>query len=171
MKNLLLLAFIVISSITYAQNDLPEREPFTLKLAVDQEQFYEVAIDKTPYFILDNVLQIYPGEKLLVEAEVKSDSIISMKVVKEMKFPEKTIIIDFKQIIKEGGREHEQMFLEVKNPFEKYLNYSAMMYIVGHDEWIDTSIIPIFPKILGLEMWSDVIITITLHSWRIQTEP
>lgn len=64
-----------------------------------------------------------------------------MKVVEENLNPTKTIDVKFHQITK--GRKHEQMMLEVKNPFDKELNHDAMMYIVGHKDWTKTSTIPI----------------------------
>ncbi|KOS05052.1 hypothetical protein AM493_02645 [Flavobacterium akiainvivens] len=171
MKNLLITTFMLLGLMAFAQNDLPNREAFTLKLAVDNDQFYEMDVEKSAYLPAEKVLQIYPGEKVFVEAEIKADTIFSMKTVKEIKFPERTISIEFKQSVKEDGKGHEQMLLSVKNPFGKYLAYNAAMYIVGHDEWIDTSIIPVYPKIVGYEMWNDVIISIVLHSWRLQDKP
>ncbi|MES2486164.1 MAG: hypothetical protein V4581_09505 [Bacteroidota bacterium] len=166
MKNLLLLASALYSFMVHAQNDLPNREAFTLKLAVNNEQFYEENIDKTPYFVTDKVLQIFPGEKLFIETVIKADTIASMKVVKEIKFPERTITLDFKQ--ETDGNTHRRMQLEVENPFDQHLSYSANMFIVGRNEWVYTSIIPVFPKISGIEMWNNVIISLALYDWHFE---
>lgn len=166
MKNIIILLFVSISSICFAQNDKPQRDAFKLKLAVDEEQYYKMDIDQSPYFVHEKILQIFPGEDLLIEAEIVSDTIASMKVVKKNLNPEKTISIKFEQVTED--RIPQQMILSVHNPFKRSLNYNAAMYIIGHDDWIDTSIIPVMPNLLGMEMWQDIIITLTLHKWRLE---
>lgn len=163
-KYIILLLFI--SKNCFAQNEIEFREPFTLKLSVDTVSFYEQEVFRSKYFVKDNILQIYPNESVLIEVEVQKNEIKSMKIVSENKNPSKTIEINFTQ--KTDGRKHEYMILEVKNPFDKVLNYNAMMYIVGRNDWLKTSIIPIQPKLTNFELWNDVIITIVLSNWRLE---
>lgn len=165
-KNLIILLLCLTANICSAQNDKESREAFTLKLAVDSVRFYQQEVQKSKYFIKENVLQIYPGEHIFVEAETKDGIIESMKVVKENKNPSKTIEIEFSQDAE--GSENKGMTLQVSNPFNKTLHYDAMMYIVGKDRWINTSIIPVRPKLKGFEMWNDVIITLVLDNWRLE---
>jgi hypothetical protein len=42
------------------------------------------------------------------------------------------------------------------------------MYIVGGDDWYETSIIPVFPGLTNYEMWTDVIISLVLNNWRLE---
>jgi hypothetical protein len=154
------------STFCFAQNEKEYREEFTLKIPVDSVQFYQQEVPKSKYFVKEGTLQIFPGESLYVEAETNGNTITAMKVVKENLNPAKTIEIKFSQSVE--GRKHEQMVLEVKNPFDKELSYDAMMYIVGNNNWMKTSIIPIKPKLMNFEMWNDVIITLVLNNWRIK---
>lgn len=165
-KTILLSIFTFSQIIVFGQNEKNEREPFELKLAVDTLNFYEQTIEKTQYFVKENVLQIYPGEKLYIEVETKKSTIVSMKSVKENLNPKKTIEIEFTQ--KTKARTHQQMMLKVKNPFKQKLKYEAMMFIVGQDQWLKTSIIPVEPKLLGYESWNDVIITLVLNNWQLK---
>ena len=150
----------------FGQNDKEFRKPFTLKLSVDTTTFYEQEVLRSKYFVKDNILQIYPSESVLIEVEINENEIKSMKIVGKNKNPSKTIEINFIQ--KTNGRKHEFMMLEVKNPFKKILNYDAMMYIVGKDKWLKTSIIPVQPKLGSFEIWYDVIITLVLSNWRLE---
>ena len=150
--------------ITFAQNEKPNREPFVLKLAVDSIHFYQQEIQKSPYFVKDNILQIFPSEKINIEVEIENDSIVSMKTVEKIEFPDKTITIDFKQEVKD--RKSEMMMLTVKNPFDKIMTYNARMFIVGRDDLLTTSIIPIRPNLTNFEVWNDVIITLILDNWK-----
>jgi len=159
---------ILIMTHCYAQTEHLNRKPFTLKLAVDSVNYYEQEIKESPYFVSDEVLQIYPGEKLFVETNVLDSSILSMKVVPANKNPERTIEIEFSQDTE--GRNNKMMILKVKNPFGLKLHYSALMYIVGSDKWIKTSTFPVQPELLGYETWNDVIITLVLSDWKLNNE-
>ena len=166
MKNIILFTSFLFTSLCFAQNDRPQRDAFSLKLAVDGKQYYGMDVNVAPYFVKDKVLQIYPGDKLFIETEIKNDTIFSMKVVKENKFPKKTIELEFVQEAED--RAHKHMMLSVKNPFDKILKYDAFMYRVGSDTFVSTSIIPVMPGISGYETWQDVIITLVLDKWSLE---
>jgi len=162
-KLILTLLISINFGFIYAQNERPSREEFTLKLPVDGERFYEQNVAGRPFFVKKGILQIYPNEKLFLEVETTKKEIISMKVVKENLNPEKTVEIEFTQNVKD--RKSESMMLKVVNPFKKDLKYKAMMFIVGHDKWISTNVLPVRSKLTGYETWSDVIITLVLSDW------
>jgi hypothetical protein len=169
MKQLLITIFgLILSNVCFAQNEVLERKPFTLELAVDTVNYYSEEIKASKYFVQEKILQIYPGEKLLIEVELKNGNIEKMKVVKENINPENTIEIDFFQ--NKTEKMNEGMMLKVKNPFDKTLSYKAMMFIVGHDKWIKTSIMPVRPKLLGYETWNETIITLVLEDWTLNTK-
>ena len=166
MKNIILITSFLFTSLCFAQNERPERDPFSLKLAVNGEQYYSMEVNKAPYFVKEKILQIYPGDKLFIETEIKQDTISSMKIVKENKFPKKTIELEFVQDTEDKA--HQQMMLTVKNPFDKNLIYDAAMFRVGKDTWSKTSIIPIRPGLINFETWPDVIISLVLEKWRFE---
>lgn len=154
--------------ISFAQNEKPNRLAFTLTLAVDSVNYYQQEIKASPYFVKDNILQIFPSEHINIEVEIVNDSIVSMKTVDKIEFLEKTITIDFEQTVKD--RKSERMMLTVKNPFDKIMTYEAHMFIVGRDDFLSTSIIPIRPNLTNFEMWSDVIVTLILDNWKWTTK-
>lgn len=160
-----ILCFLLLTTIyCHSQNEVNDREKFKLELVVDQENNYAAEIPKSPYFVKEKILQIYPGEELNVEAEVQGDSIFSMKVVKQITHPEKTIRIKFLQNV--GDRKNTQMILSVVNPFDQKLIYDARMFTVDRQVWESTSIIPIQPKLVNYETWPNVIATLALEKWR-----
>ena len=166
-RNVVAIAICLVGSVTaFAQNEKVNRDAFILQLPVDGEQYYEQKVESSPYFVKEKVLQIYPGEKLYIEVEVKKNEIISMKVVNENLNPEKTIEIEFTQKVED--RKNEWMMLRIENPFKKDLEYKAMMFIVGHDKWINTNVLPIQAKLSGYETWPDVIITLVLTEWKLK---
>lgn len=165
-KQLLLILILGLTSLDlFSQNENPYRQEFVLKLPVDGEQFYEQRVVRSPYFVKNKILQIYAGEKIFIEVEKTKNSIDSMKVVKENINPNKTITVELTQNVKD--RKSESMILKVVNPFDKDLEYKAMMYIVGHNKWIQTNVLPVKSKLAGFETWSDVIITLVLSEWKL----
>jgi len=167
MKSFVLIVFVFLNStFIFSQQEQTYREGFVLKLPVNALNFYQDSIVKSPYFIKDDILQIYPGEKLFVEVEVKGKTILSMHVVKEKKNIERTLEIEFTQKVK--GRSSEAMILKIYNPLEYNLKYKAAMYIVGEDDWLQTSVVPVGSKLYAYETWPDVIITLVLMDWELQ---
>ena len=166
MKLFLSLFFSLTFMVCNSQNEKPNREAFKLNIAVNLKQDYGMEVTQTPYFVKSKILQIYPGEKVLIEAEIKADSIFSMKSVKENLHPEKTIEVEFLQDAKD--RNNISMFLNVKNPFDKTLKHDALMYTVEGGQWEKTSIIPIRPKLQNFETWGYAIITLVLDNWRLE---
>lgn len=163
MKKITFTLFL-LSMMCYSQNQKIDREPFKLELVANAENNYSVNIAKSRYFVKEKVLQIYPGEELNIETEIKGDSIFSMRVVDKVIFPEKTIKLKFLQNVTD--RNNTQMLLSVVNPFDRKLVYDAMIYTVGGEQWSPTSIIHIQPKLVGYETWPDVIATMALEKWR-----
>ena len=92
-----------------------KRTPYTLKIEVNKESFYEDKIGATPYVFPNNGMQIYPGETIYVEVDEENGIIKSIKAVKEITKPNTTLTIKFSQ--KSEKKIHEMMMLEVKNPF------------------------------------------------------
>ena len=166
MKLILTILLSLTFSICNSQNEKPNREPFKLDLAVNATQNYAMEVGKTPYLVKEKILQIYPGETVLLETEVKGDSIYSMKAVEKNLYPEKTIEVVFYQDAKD--RTKISMFLNVKNPFDRTLRHDALMYTVEGGQWEKTSIIPIRPKLQNFETWGYAIITLVLDNWRFE---
>jgi hypothetical protein len=165
MKFAYTLLLVMNTLLVLAQNDRPEREAFKLQLAVNNEQYYGMDVQKGSFFVKEKILQIYPGEKLNIECEIKGDEIITMKVVKDVIAKNRTITLSFEQQTLNNGS--KQMLLVVNNPFDKQLKYQAMMYTPAGQQWTPTSIIPILPKINSYESWPHPIITLVLTDWQL----
>ena len=166
MKKITLIAILIFSLSLYSQNDKPKRNSFKLEIAANETQQYGMDVQEGPYFVKEKILQIYCGEKLFVECEIQGDSLSKMKVVEKNINPEKTIIIDFSQ--NDEDRKNIMTALNVKNPFNRKLNYDAIMFTPISQQWKRTSIIPIYPNLENFEHWPHAIITLVLENWRFE---
>src|SRR5882672_8993609 len=85
--------FLVVITLTLSLNSkgqdttVLKRTPYTLKIEVDKNNFYEDQIEATPYVFPNNGMQIYPGETIYVEVVEENGIIKSMKAVKEITKP------------------------------------------------------------------------------------
>ena len=166
MKKIILL---IIASLTleflYSQ-DVVNRKAFSLELAVDNDSFFNAEIGESPYILKDNTVQIYPGEKLFIEATLENGKIVSLRCVNENKNIERTIEIKFEQITEE--RLHKFMMLTIKNPFDKTLKYSAFILLMKYKKWIKTSVLDINPGLTNFESWPDIITSIAINGWELE---
>ncbi|MEO5777036.1 MAG: hypothetical protein ABIQ27_09020 [Flavobacterium sp.] len=165
-KSLHTLLLLFLTTLCFAQNDKPQRAAFKFKLAEDNLHYTKINVPQSDYFVKYKMLEIYATEKLNIEVTLQNDTIATMKVVKKIVYPERTIVIDFKQ-------KHERgkligIMLNIKNPFDKKLVYDANMFLIGGDKWIPTNVIPVYPKIQSFESWPDPITTLCLCNWHFE---
>ena len=132
-KAILIVSLIFFAAISVGQtNDLPERDPFKLSLAVSDTNFYNADIKSSPYILNKSIVQFYPGETVFVEIERDGQKIVTMKTVKENQNPEKTLVISLTQ--QTEGKSHKGMMLKVFNPFDKKLEYKANMFLMKYNK-------------------------------------
>lgn len=167
MKHSLFLVVIILTlTISTKSQDTTvlKRTPYTLKIKVDKENFYEDQIEATPYVFPNNGMQIYPGETIYVEVVEENGIIKSMKAVKEKTNPNTTLTLKFSQICEKNI--HQVMMLEVQNPFPKNVTYEAKMFLLRDKKWVNTSIYPVMAGLSGIETWTDIIISLGLDNWK-----
>lgn len=145
-------------------NDKPNRESYTLKLFVNDSSVYENPVKASPYILQNNTLQLYPEEKVFIEVELQNDEVLKMKTVKKNENPSKTIEINFTQITE--GKRHKSMIMKAVNHFREDLQYKALIFLMEHNKWVETNILPVNAGNSSFETWSDIIVTITLSDWK-----
>ena len=141
-----------------------KRTPYSLRIDVDNINFYEDQIGATPYVFPNNGMQIYPGETIYVEVEQDKGVIKSMKAVKKINNPKTTLTITFSQ--KSENNIHQMMMLKIQNPFPKNLTYEAKMFLLKQNKWFDTDVYPVMAGLSAFETWPDIIISLGLGSWK-----
>ena len=165
MKFIYTIFFSIITVIGKGQDENKlERNSFKLSLIVDENSTYDIDVPTSSYFKVPNLLQIYPSEKILIEIEQVNGVIKGLKVVKNNTHPDKTIQIFFSQ--QEKNHKHENMLLQIKNPFKMDLSYSAKIYLLNQKKWVETSVLPIKANLMSFETWPDIIVTMTLSDWK-----
>jgi hypothetical protein len=167
MKQIHLISILIIFFVnsTFSQEQA-SRAGFTLQLAIDDTNYFSADIGPSPYILPENTVQIYPGEKLFIEATIEDDLLTNFTCVDKNSNPDQTIEIEFKQITE--GKLHKNMMLSIKNPFKKDIEYKAYIFLVKLKKWVNTSVVNIRAGLSSFEMWPDLISSIALNSWRLK---
>lgn len=165
-KSLLFFAAILIFTSGAFSQEKKNRDSFELKMAVDEEHYFAAKIPGSAYILKDETVQVYPGEELFVEAEISDGNLVNLKNVAVNENPEKTLVIKFEQI--NEGKKHKCMMLSIFNPFEKELEYSAIILLPKYGRWVETDVIGIKPNGPGYETWPDLISSIALTDWKLK---
>lgn len=171
MKNvfILLSALLTISFYSFGQDTAQlKRVPYKLTVAVDKNTFYEEEIKATTYVLPNKAIQLYPGETIYVEVEQENGNIKSLKAVNKIKDSSKTLTLSFTQSTKK--QVHEMMMLKVINPFPNKLIYKANIFLFTQKKWVSTNVYPVEAGLSGFETWPDIITSIGLGDWVLQTK-
>jgi hypothetical protein len=169
MRNVFILAIALVATSLCSQGQDTaqlKRTPYKLTVAVNKNAVYEENIQATAYVLPDNTVQLYPGETVYIEVEQDNGNIKSIRAVKEITNPSKTVTLSFTQSTKK--KTHELTMLEVKNPFPKKLIYKATIFLLQQKKWSVTDVFPVLPGISGFETWQDIISSIGLGGWSFQ---
>lgn len=164
----LLIFLIFLQSVSYGQDTAQlRRTPYKLVVVADKNTAYEEEIKATPYVLPDKTIQLYPGETVYIEVHQENGNIKSMKAVNEIKNPAITLTISLTQSIKKEA--HELIMLKVTNPFSTQLIYQAKIFLLTHNKWVDTDVLPVEPGLSSFETWPDIITSIGLGNWTFKT--
>lgn len=164
LRAILLFLFVVSINFCYGQiNKANIRPPFELKVFVTDSTVYDAPMKETQYVVHPGVLELFPGDSVLVEADTLKDSLVNVHVVSQKVNPKKTILLIFNQSRLSGNS--RQMILKVVNPFDRKLAYSANILSVETKRWTTTSINPVLPNLISYELWHNAIAAILLYDF------
>jgi hypothetical protein len=166
MKKIFALALCVLSlKVTASAQDsiLLKRPVYKLRVSIDRHSSYEANIESTPYLLPTNILQVYPGEHVYLEVGQTDGIIHSLRATSEIQDSSKTLIILFSQVT--ASDVHTSMVLKIVNPFPYDLMYAAKMLTL-QKKWVLTDVLPVHAKIIGIETWQNVIISLALFDWK-----
>jgi hypothetical protein len=170
MKTLCSLLALACATLAYSA-DAPKkpadepvfREPFTLKLHIDKEHFYEEKFGKIP-FVDKGDVYLFKGDEFGLTLNVQDKSIRAVKYQPEVKKADVTL--KFTQEVEADGT--AMMILHIHNNTKHTLLMDALMTVPGEKGIAKTSILPVEPGLSGFESWPHPIVQLVLRNIRIQ---
>ena len=128
-------------------------ESFDISLIKRDGSRYHMTMDAPTPIVQADTINVYAGQTLYVEADVKGDALTNLHLVKSVTHPERTLSFSFTQPA--GVGDGKAMILVVHNPFDRPLRYhAAMMYLDDpKSDLYKTDTCPVMAKLQGSEGW------------------
>lgn len=157
---LIIIILLFFSKLVFAE-DIEYREPFTLKLPIDAEHYYEQNFQSIPY-VYHGAVFLFSGENFGINVFEKNESI----EIKYQKNPKKADVeFTFTQ---EKMDNNLVMILVIKNNTKKILYVDGLMTTPNKKMALKTSILPVAAGISGYESWPQPIIQLALRNIRLE---
>ncbi len=147
-------------------NDVVFRDPFTLKLHVDKEHYYEQEFPKIPYVYQDDVY-LFKGDSFGIDLQI-TNGVIG-RISYQLDTNKASVTLRFTQEVRKDGE--AMMMLVIKNQTDRKLYIDALMTVPEREKPRDTSILPIGPGLVGYESWPHPIVQLVLRNIRLQEKP
>lgn len=140
---------------------LAYREPFTLKLRVDKDHYYEEPYDKRIPYVAESDVYLFSGENFGVNLSIKGDDI--SEVIYQPDAKKADVWFSFKQAKELRGI---GMILIIQNKLRRTLYMDAVMTVPGKKEILKTSIVPINAGLSDFESWPHPIVQLIIRNIR-----
>jgi len=149
---------------TTSETNLVFREPFTLKLHVDKDQYYEERYDRKIPFVADNDVYLFCGESFGLKLAVTNGEVATVTYQKDKAGAD--VEVEFKQEIDKDG--NPMTMLVLKSNIKNVLYIDALMTVPERKGIYKTSILPLQPGIMGFESWPHPIVQLVLRNLRFE---
>jgi hypothetical protein len=137
------------------------REPFTLKLPVDAQRYYEERFEKAPYFA-DNAVFLFAGDSFGINVTVSGDEISDVSHQRDVARADVT----FKFTIEKAADGKPTMMLVLHNMLKSTLYLDGLMTVPGRKGIYKTRILPVRPGLTNYESWPHPIVQLALRNFR-----
>ncbi|HEV3300528.1 MAG TPA: hypothetical protein VG055_12850 [Planctomycetaceae bacterium] len=168
-KMLLTLAVLALAALTDAADegktpdaDAVFREPFTLKLHVDKERYYEEKIGKIPY-VHKGMVYLFKGDEFGLTLDIQNNTVRGVEYQKDLK--KAHVTLKFTQEVRPDGT--AMMMLHIHNNTKQTLNFDALMTVPTEKAIFKTTILPVRPGLGDFETWPHPIVQLVLRNIRI----
>lgn len=146
-------------------NAIAFRKPFTLKLHVDKEHYYEQKFPKIPY-VHDGDVYLFKSDSFGIDLDITNGVI--QQITYQPDTNKAAVTFDFTQEILDDGK--PMMLLVIKNNSKQKLFFDALMTVPDRKNPLKTSILPVGPGLSNYESWPHPIVQLVLHNIRLKEQ-
>lgn len=142
------------------------REPFTLKLRVDKEHYYEQKFDKVPY-VADAEVYLFLDDHFGVNlADSKAEF---LTVTYQADRGKADVLLSLTQ--ETDGKGNLFMMLTVQNKLNRTFSYDALMTVPTRKEILEAHVLPVEARLSNFESWPHRIVQLALRNFRFSNSP
>jgi hypothetical protein len=147
-------------------NAVAFRNPFTLKLHVDKEHYYEQEFPRIPYVFQGDVY-LFKDDAFGIDLQITNGAVRSVSYQSDTNAAAVTLL--FTQKVKDNG--DAMMFLVIANHTKHKLFIDALMTTPEGKKPEKTSILPVEPGLSNYESWPHAIVQLVLRDIRLTEKP
>jgi hypothetical protein len=151
-------ALVSAQSTAPKPNGVVSRRPFTLKLKIDKEHYYEERFDRRIPYVSENEVYLFLDDKFGVNLTVRNNRIVSVKYQPDV--AKADVWFKFEQPPELPGG--VGMTLAIENKMKHGLSMEAKMSVPNKKGEMQTSILPVKAGKNGLETWPHAISQLVL---------
>lgn len=139
------------------------RPPGQVVLQLENGETFSTAFESPVPVVQNDWVSLFPGETIIVEAEVKEDRLTRLRAVGSVEDAARTLELRMWQ---EPGK--PDVFLSVRNPFDRDIKYHALMMNTDSDALYETSTCPVMANgKMVLEHWPHPIFQLLFFDFRL----
>lgn len=142
------------------------REPFTLRLHVGREHYYEQKFPKIPYVYHGNIY-LFKGDVFGIDLDIADGTIRGISYQADTN--KAAVSLRFTQEVRDDG--NAMMLLVIKNRTNHKLFIDALMTVPGKKTDRETSILPVESGLGSYESWPHPIVQLVLRNIRLREKP
>jgi hypothetical protein len=151
-------ALVSAQSAAPKPNGVVLRKPFTLKLKVDKDHYYEERYDRRIPYVAENEVYLFLDDKFGVNLTVRNNRIVEVKYQPDA--AKADVWFKFEQPPELPGG--VGMTLAIENKMKHGISMEALMSMPNKKEVLKTSILPVKAGKNGLETWPHAISQLVL---------
>jgi hypothetical protein len=144
-------------------NGIVFRKPFTLRLHVNKEHYYEQKLAEIPYVYQDDVY-LFKGDTFGINLNITNGTIQGVSYQADTN--KAAVSLQFTQEVRDDG--DAMMLLAIKNQTSQKLFIDALMTVPERETARETSILPVGPGLAGYESWPHPIVQLVLRNIRLK---
>jgi hypothetical protein len=141
------------------------RKPSPIRLQLPAGEFFEMTPTSPTPIIAGDLVTVYPGETIRIEAKVEANRLVGLTAVPEVTHPERTLVFHLKQEPKIG--DGIGMLLKVESPFAGVLKYRLGMMLPTGEDLLKTSACPLHAVKAVFEHWPHPVFQIVATDFRL----
>jgi hypothetical protein len=139
------------------------RKPFTLRIRVDQEHYYEEKKDKVPYVYRGDVY-LFIGDRFGLKIDVANSAVRTIRYERDLSKADVTL--EFKQGDPVNGKATSLLVLQNRTKYTFLMD--AAMTVPDRKDILKTTILPLHAGLSNFESWPHPIIQLALVHIRLQ---
>jgi len=139
------------------------RPPFTLKVPINSQQYYEEEKGKIP-FVYHGMVTLFFRDRFGLKIDIQGDSVRNVKYEGDLSKADLTL--EFGQGDPVNG--NATSLLRIENRTKYTFVVDAAITVPDRKEILSTSFAPIRARQLNWESWPQAIVELTLRNFRVQ---